>query len=287
MAEQLRYLELAGLRIRVEAESGLSEDPGILREYLAAPGACDYSLTVTLQERLPEPEGKEVYISPGLRVYEAGEGQQYFYGEAQAPGMGHLCTMRRNKNIEAICRRGTLREGVTAKLLLTALDLPHLLICEGGFLLHASFIGYGDGAILFTAPSGTGKSTQAQLWCDHMGAELVNGDRAAVRIVDGRVFACGTPYSGSSPVRRNVTLPLKAIVCLTQAPENAIRRLRGAGAFRAVWEGCTVHVWDRAAVELATRTVSGVVGAVPVYHLACTPDIRAAELLKHTMEVKP
>ena len=170
--------------------------------------------------------------------------------------------------------------------MLTALDLPHILAAHNAFLLHASFIDHEGGAILFTAPSETGKSTQAQLWCEHAGAELINGDRAAVRIAEGTVMACGAPYSGSSPVRRNAKLPLRAIVVLGQAPENKIARLRGVRAFRAVLEGCTVNVWDRSDVELVTRTLTEVITRVPVYHLACTPDVRAVELLKQTMEVE-
>lgn len=287
MAEQLRFLEMAGIRIRVESDGGLSEDPGILADYLAEAEKWDYVLRAVQREAMPEPEGAEVYSSAALRVYRQGEAQMRFHGEVQTdPRGGHICARQQGRQIEAVFRHAKLQQGITSKLLLTALDLPHILTNHSGLLLHASFIEHESGAILFTAPSETGKSTQAQLWCDHAGAALVNGDRAAVRIMDGQVLACGTPYSGSSPVRRNVKLPLRAIVLLSQAPVNQITRLRGLRAFRAVLEGCTVNVWDRSDVELATRTVTEVIGQVPVYHLACTPDVRAVELLKQTMEVE-
>ncbi len=283
MTEQLRFLALAGLRVRVVSDGGLSEDPGILAEYLAEAGEWDYTLRAVQIEDMPPPEGTQVYHSAALRVYRSADAQIRYHGE---PRNAYICTSRRGAQIEAFFPQSLLRQGITSKLLLTALDLPHLLVNHDGVLLHASFIGYEGGAILFTAPSETGKSTQAGLWCDHAGAELINGDRAAVRILEGQVFACGTPYSGSSPVRRNVTLPLKAIVFLSQAPENTIAKLRGVGAFRAVWEGCTVNIWDRGDVEKAMKTVTEVITRIPVYHLACTPDARAVELLKHTMEVE-
>ena len=287
MAEQLRFLEMAGIRIRVESDGGLSEDPGILADYLAEAEKWDYVLRAVQREAMPEPEGAEVYSSAALRVFRGETGQMRFHGEVRdRPENGYICAIHQDRQIKAVYRRARLPQGVTAKLLLQAMDLPHILTNHGGFLLHASFIEYRGRAILFTAPSETGKSTQAQLWCDHAGAALVNGDRAAVRIMDGQVLACGTPYSGSSPVRRNVMLPLRAIVLLSQAPVNQITRLRGLRAFRAVLEGCTVNVWDRSDVELATRTVTEVIGQVPVYHLACTPDVRAVELLKQTMEVE-
>ena len=287
MADQLRFLEMAGIRIRVESDGWLSEDPGVLKEYLTGAGDWDYVLRATQRDVMPEPEGAEVYSSAALRVFRGETGQMRFHGEVQEePDRGHICARQQGRQIEAVFRHSKLRQGITSKLLLTALDLPHILTNHNGILLHASFIEHEGGAILFTAPSETGKSTQAQLWCDHAGAALVNGDRAAVRIVNGQVLACGTPYSGSSPVRRNVKLPLRAIVVLSQAPVNQITKLRGLRAFRAVLEGCTVNVWDRSDVELATQTVTEVIGQVPVYHLACTPDVRAVELLKQTMEVE-
>lgn len=287
MTDQLRFLEMAGIRIRVESDGGLSGDPGILEDYLAEPGASDYVLRAVQRERMPSPEGAEVYASGALRVYRRENSQMRFYGEVQDdPSRGYACAKWQARQIDAVFRQSKLRQGITSKLLLTALDLPHILAAHNAFLLHASFIEHEGGAILFTAPSETGKSTQAQLWCEHAGAELINGDRAAVRIAEGTVMACGTPYSGSSPVRRNAKLPLRAIVVLGQAPENKIARLRGVRAFRAVLEGCTVNVWDRSDVELVTRTVTEVITRVPVYHLACTPDVRAVELLKQTMEVE-
>lgn len=287
MSEQLRFLEMAGLRIRVESDGGLSEDPGILADYLTGPGDWDYVLRAVQREELPAPEGEAVYSGGALRVFRQGNAQMRFHGEVgEDPRNGHICAIHRQRQIEAVYRPSRLRQGITSRLLLTALDLPHILTKHRGFLLHASFVAHDGGAILFTAPSETGKSTQAQLWCDHAGAELINGDRAAVRIVDGAVLACGTPYSGSSPVRRNVKLPLKAIVFLGQAPDNRITKLRGLRAFRAVLEGCTVNVWDRGDMDQATRTVSEVIDRIPVYHLECTPDERAVALLKHTMEVE-
>ncbi len=288
MGKQRLFFQVAGIRIRVEADGALSEEPGILADYLCGEGPSDVSLRAEPADRMPEPEGTEVYTSAALRVYTTGSGIRRYIGEvADDPVNAYICADHREGEVRAWFRRTALRQGITAKLLLSALDLPHLLAQRQGFLLHAAFIEYGGRAILFTAPSETGKSTQAELWCAHAGAQLVNGDRAAVRIQNGQIAACGTPYSGSSPVRRNVTLPLAAIVFLSQAPNNSITRLRGVRAFRRVWEGCTVNVWDRTDVELATWTVGEVASRVPIYHLACTPDVRAAALLKHTMEVEP
>lgn len=280
------HLELAGIPVSVEAEAFGNLD--FLDGYITAPAEPAHRFRAALVDALEPPAGEPVCAQAALRVYRDG-GRLISYQGAVNTGVGeaYLRTVRgagEEGSLEFV--RGRMPHGITGKQLLSGLELPHLLTIHNGFLLHASFIEHDGRAILFTAPSETGKTTQAQLWCDHMGAELVNGDRAAVRIIDGTVYACGTPYSGSSPVRRNVRLPLAAIVYLSQAPENTIQRLRGVRAFRRVWEGCTLCTWDRGDVELATRIVAEVISRVGVYHLACTPDVRAVELLKHTMEVE-
>ena len=275
------YLTLAGIRLRVDTDSHVTVR--MLEGYLEEPGPVEHHFEVRLVSVLTEPAGELVYHGADRQICRDGDRLLTWQGEQDHP---YLCAIRQGEDgiLEFLAEK--MPQGITGKQLLNAIDLPHLLTIHDGFLLHASFIAYEGGAILFTAPSETGKSTQAQLWCDHAGAELVNGDRAAVRIIDGEVFACGTPFSGSSPVRRNVILPLKAIVYLSQAPANSICRLKGVRAFRYVWEGCTVNFWDRSDLELATNTVSEVVSRVPVYHLACTPDQRAVELLKNTLEVE-
>lgn len=275
------YLSLAGIQIHVTAEAfGPME---FLKDYLTQPCFPEHSFRAELTDQLAPPTGELISEQPAFRAYRDAERLLRYVGEKNG---AYLRTVRQGRDGILEFRRDQMPQGITGKQLLNAIDLPHLLTIHDGFLLHASFIEHEGKAILFTAPSETGKSTQARLWCDHVGAELVNGDRAAVRIIDGEIFACGTPFSGSSPVRRNVQLPLAAIVYLSQAPENTITRLRGVRAFRRVWEGCTVNTWEREDVEMATKTVSEVVSRVPVYHLSCTPDNRAVELLKHTMEVE-
>lgn len=275
------HLRIAGIPLRVScSDLGPRE---FLESYFAEADPHALCFRAALVDRIGPPMGSLLYDQPSLRVYR--DGDRLLREQGGTAAVFQRSILQENGGTLEF-RRDKMPQGITGKQLLNAMDLPHILTAHDGFLLHASFIEHAGQAILFTAPSGTGKSTQARLWCDHMGAELVNGDRAAVRLIDGEVCACGIPFSGSSPVRRNVTLPLKAIVYLSQAPENSITKLRGVRAFRRVWEGCTVNTWDRADVEKATKTVTEVITRVPVYHLACTPDERAVELLKHTMEVE-
>lgn len=167
--------------------------------------------------------------------------------------------------------------------LLDAANLEHMLTALGAVSLHSSFITHNGQAILFSAPSGTGKSTQAALWEQYAHAEQINGDRSVIRCVDGVWTAFGFPFAGSSGIYKNKSAPIRAIVVLRQAPENTIERLAAPEAFRLLYSETAIQRWNTqghaAAVDLLIRLSA----AVPVYRLCCTPDARAVDLLQTTL----
>ena len=91
---------------------------------------------------------------------------------------------------------------------------------------------------------------------------------------------CGVPFAGSSNICENVTLPLKTIVCLSQATSTSIEKLDGFRGFRSLYEGCGVLSWDKKHVEFVSDFIQKLLENVPVYHLACTPDESAVIALE-------
>ena len=173
---------------------------------------------------------------------------------------------------------------IGTKTVLNAIDVQHLLAQVQGVILHCSYIEYEGKAILFTAPSGTGKSTQAELWKNLRGAEIVNGDRAALRLVEGKILAEGIPFAGSSNYCKNCSLEVEAIIYLGQATETSIERLKGYQAFSKIWEGVSVDTKDRSDVEKVSELISKVVGDIPVFYLRCTPDETAVNTLENALK---
>ena len=176
--------------------------------------------------------------------------------------------------------------------------------------------------MLFLGESGTGKSTHTRLWREHIpGAELLNDDSPIVRIVQTadadpicgavqnpanapiaaaetpdasaattgapvkpQAMVFGAPWSGKTPCYRNVCQPIRAIVRLSQAPHNRIRRLRAIEAIGALLPSCPPSfAHDETLEDAVCATVSAVVAQVPVYHLECRPDAAAAELACRTI----
>ncbi len=164
--------------------------------------------------------------------------------------------------------------------ILRILDLPRQMIRLGGIFLHASYIIRNGKAVLFTAPKQTGKSTQAALWAAHRNAEIINGDRALLRRVDGAWHAFGSPYSGTSGICGNVSAPVAAIVILSQAADNTVRPASPREALIALLDGCSYETWNREQVSDVMDLCQNMLASVPFFCLACTPDLRAVEALE-------
>lgn len=281
-----RFYRFAGIVYRVSGKAeDLFEKDGVLAPFRAEGDTFDCGMEFEIVPSLPEPEG-ELVFSGGLRcVFRNGDKQLSYVGSVSNSLDGAYMQIRRKENhSQILVRRESVPFGLTSRLVLNAMEAEHRIIQKGGFLLHASFIRWKDRAILFTAPSGTGKSTQAELWRCLRDAEIMNGDRAAVTLEADGVTAWGIPYCGTSGICKNARLPVAAIVYLSQAPRTQIRRLGGLQAFQHVWEGCSVNVWDQDDVEKCIQTVMTALEQVPVYHLACTPDDTAVEALEKMLE---
>ena len=274
------YYELCGRRICIKSDEAGYSRHGVLAPFLTTPGPVAHSYTIDTAEALPPPQGTCLYQTCGIQIYRFEDALLRYVGAAnEDQSATHLRISRRGSESRIQYLRSAYPCGITPKAVLNALEAEHFIIQNNGIILHASYICWEGRAILFTAPSGTGKSTQAELWCRNQGAALINGDRAAICLVDGSAYAWGIPFAGSSGVAKNGKFPLAAVVYLSQAPINSIRKLTGVEAFRKVWEGCSVNVWDKEDVALGTQTVIDILKTVPVYHLACTADQRAVDAL--------
>ena len=164
----------------------------------------------------------------------------------------------------------------------TTAALPTLLLYHRALIFHASYISHNESGILFTAPSGTGKSTQAELWHKCRGATVLNGDKAGVSFRD-KLMAHSVPFSGTSGICENVSLPLKAIVVLSKAQENKARRLSPSEAVMALCENLFSDQLIPQEWSMTLQLVLDIVTEIPVYHLACTPDERAVRALEEKL----
>ena len=161
----------------------------------------------------------------------------------------------------------------------SSVSLAQLLLPQNAFFLHSSFISVNGKAILFSAPCGTGKSTQAALWEKYRNAEIVNGDKAGVLVENG-VYACGVPFCGTSGICKNRVLPLGAIILLGQSTENKISRLTGIKALQGILQNVYLDLLATNEQAMIFDLMIKLLETVPVYSFECTPDEKAVDTLE-------
>lgn len=232
------------------------------------------------------PEIGKTYHQEECRYYVETEKEWKIYFCASPNTIPYACTTwdRCEKN-KIICQYIEGKEDYLeySRNIVNHLGLEILLRARGGILLHSSLVRWKEKGILFTAPSGTGKSTQADLWQQYEFAEVLNGDRAAIRWADNKWIAYGLPYAGSSGIYKNESADISAIVVLRQAQENRIRRLSPQEALVYLYPEVTIHRWDKEFVETVWNEMMQLIESIPVYFLECLPDEGAVALVKEKL----
>ena len=104
----------------------------------------------------------------------------------------------------------------------------HSIIDYDGMLLHSSAVVLDNKAYLFSANSGTGKSTHTELWLNYFGKDralILNDDKPVIKYVEGKFFAYGSPWSGKTDFNLNMKVPIGGIIFLERSPDNWIKRI--------------------------------------------------------------
>lgn len=200
--------------------------------------------------------------------------------------IGHLL---RQENGELLCANSDWSE-VTAYFSRKSGEyaLPLAAMCSrfsqyDTLLLHSSCVDLGGEGVVFTGISGIGKTTQAELWQKYLGAEIINGDKAFVREIDGSFYGCGLPWKGSSEYCLNKKTKLRGIVVLRQADENKITRLDAAKTTEYFMPHIFMPHWDKACLDNTFYILEKILEKVPVVLLECRPDEDAVKLTYNTL----
>ena len=152
----------------------------------------------------------------------------------------------------------------------------HKILNFDGMLLHASAIEKDGKAYLFSARSGTGKSTHTHLWMKCFdGVTMINDDKPALRFIDSKLFACGTPFSGKNDESSNVCVPVRAITFIERAQENSIEPLAPADAI-PLFISQTVRPATEGYAIKSLDMLDRVLRAVPIFKLKCNMSPEAA-----------
>ena len=152
-------------------------------------------------------------------------------------------------------------------------------------LFHGSVVAVDETGYLFTAKSGTGKSTHARLWREYFDerAVMVNDDKPLLQITKNGVIAYGTPWDGKHHLSSNIAVPLKAICILTRASENHIEPISKSTAYPMLLQQ-TYRPCDSLKMQKTLEILDRILNSTNMYKLGCNMKIEAAETAYHAMK---
>lgn len=195
--------------------------------------------------------------------------------------------LERNKAARTDLAEGrAVRDASDAQLEITAIQrkLAQKLIDYNIVLFHGSVIAVDGAAYLFTAKSGTGKSTHTRLWRQMLGnkAVMVNDDKPFLRVTQDAVMACGSPWNGKHRLGTNIEVPLKAICILERGEENRIEKIAASDALYMLLQQSNRPAGHKQLIKYMDL-VDRIAGDIALYRLHCNIEPEAAAVAYRAM----
>lgn len=152
-------------------------------------------------------------------------------------------------------------------------------------LMHGSCVAVDGEGYLFTAKSGTGKSTHTRLWREMFGdrAVMINDDKPLIRVTNVCALIYGTPWSGKHHLDSNCSVPLKAVCVLERAAQNVIHRISAAEAYPTLLQQI-YRPSNAAAMRQTVRIIDRLSDKVAFWRLGCNMDPEAAQIAYDAMK---
>lgn len=276
-------ISFSGITIRFVLPSPVElpdEFAGLLCENTDSPDV-EYKIQLLTAPLCPaEPP---VFVGGGVRIYQTQEGWLRVYSALiAADGCQVACFLCPNgKN--TLYYPSSMWDYYSSPLHCAHLiGGEYLLLRHDAFLLHSSVVQINGKSVLFSGPSCAGKSTQAELWRKHLGADILNGDRCVIMKKPGGFYGGGSLWCGTSGIYRQEQAPIAGIFLVNKAPKNHVVQL-GFEAFTPLFSQTIVNSWDPDFMAKISALYAELLSRVPVYRLDCRPDKEAVQIAYDTL----
>lgn len=157
-----------------------------------------------------------------------------------------------------------------------------LLAEDETFLFHCSAIEFNESGVLFTAPSGTGKSTHVRLWreCFKESVTVINDDKPLLKVKKDGIYVYGTPWCGKHGIETNTCARVKAVVLIERAGENAIEKMDFGECYKVLFMQ-THRPSEPRHVSATLRFIDLMARSVEAYRMKCNISAEAALVAKN------
>lgn len=143
----------------------------------------------------------------------------------------------------------------------------------------------GTGAILFTAKSGTGKSTQAGIMNQTFGSTMINGDCNLISLKNNKAIVMGQPWCGTSEIYDLKEHKLTAVVKLVRTKEKeipSVQKLNKSEAAVTILQRIISPLWTKEQLQDAARWAEEFSKTTTVFRMKCDlTDRGIRQLMEH------
>ncbi len=159
-----------------------------------------------------------------------------------------------------------------------------LLAYDGVFLFHCSAVSFNGEGVLFTAPSGTGKSTHVRLWreCFPESVTVINDDKPLLKIKKDGIYVYGTPWCGKHGIETNTSARVKAVALIERAEKNVTEQMSFDDGYKVLFAQ-THRPSDPEKAAMTLRFINLLAQSVEMYRVKCNISEEAAHVAKNAI----
>lgn len=285
------YASIAGVTVSWQSNDAPFFEKRLAEYRIPTPKQSDLTLRVTSCDALQKPQGRELLRNGSTSVVELNDSRLVLstVGKVSGKVLQNTVFTPDYSAVDIELYNGRRRAGMTDtdwEYVYTGAAFANRLAYLGGVVLHGSSIAYEGKGVVFSAPSGTGKSTHTTLWQQRFGEKVtpVNDDKPAIRFMDEQPYVYGTPWSGKTDKNHNLSVPLHAVVFIERALQNRIRRLSPTEALLRISNETVRPFYDAGQGIRVLDCTQKLIETVPMYLLGCTISEEAAELVKRELQ---
>ena len=275
LCDDVHTFAIAGVHLSVSGPAYLLHP--YLMKYEAACSKIDLELRLALYRRPHYELGEFLVRSDDVLIFDAGDSYGILYPE--------------NRYVREVV---VSKDGSYGSLYVQQ-DTPEameevflamrsaFLVCaqqKGRFAIHSVSLAQDEGVVLFSGVSGAGKSTHGNLWVQHLGATMLNGDINLIGVEAGRVMAYGLPWCGTSEVCTPYAKPLYGVFFIKQDATNHVEELQGPMRALTLSNRMISPTWTRACYEKNLDFACEIQSKLLLANLYCNITPEAAEVSK-------
>ncbi len=251
-------------------------------------GPADMTINCFISENIPKPNGKTIDDVEGWSWCISDNGEISMYHIYSEGVIGSLIKWNKDFSVADAYAIDTFEKSGLEIFVKFFIIIRHILwyaiVMKDGIMLHSSALCYKGEGILFSAPSGTGKSTQSSLWKKEFGDEVViiNDDTPFIRNIDSVSYVYGCPWSGKTDINEQIKVPVKAVISVKQGNENSVKKLTATEGFFRIFNETKKPV-ESNMLDKAMDNVITFLSRTDVYELTCRPEKEAVYALKEVL----